>query len=423
MELKPGYKQTEVGVIPEDWDVKRLRDISPSQSVGIVINPSSYFEANGEVPMLVGSCISENKINAEKASRISSKNSERLSACRLKAGDLVTVRVGFPGTTAVVPTELDGCNCASMMIIRRHKSFDSYWLAQLLNSPIGRVQIENVEYGTAQKQFNISHAIDFIFPVPPPAEQSKIAEAAKNFDEYIESLEQKIEKKRRIKQAAMQELLTGKLRLPGFEGEWEVKRLGDEIRDLEAGVSVRSTTDNEQPSTGHYILKTSAVSQGQFSPIETKEIISCDISRAKTPIKAGDLIISRMNTPALVGECGYSHSDHPNLFLPDRLWRAAYRDPQAVSSRWLSYTLSTQQNRTRIKELATGTSGSMKNISKRPLLDLQIKWPSLDEQNTIAKVLSEMDDDIDAINAQLNKAQGIKRGMMQQLLTGKIRLR
>jgi len=242
-------------------------------------------------------------------------------------------------------------------------------------------------------------------------------------DALVAQLDGLIAKKRNIKQAAMQELLTGKLRLPGFEGEWEVKRLGDEIRDLEAGVSVRSTTDKEKPSSGRYILKTSAVSQGQFSPIETKEIISCDISRAKTPIKAGDLIISRMNTPALVGECGYSHSDHPNLFLPDRLWRAAYRDPQAVSSRWLSYTLSTQQNRTRIKELATGTSGSMKNISKRPLLDLEIKWPSLDEQNAIAKVLSEMDDDIDAINAQLNKAQGIKRGMMQQLLTGKIRLR
>lgn len=146
--------------------------------------------------------------------------------CRLKTGDLVTVRVGFPGTTAVVPAELDGCNCASMMIIRGHNSFDSYWLTQLLTSPVGREQIENVEHGTAQKQFNISDAINFSFPVPPAAEQNKIAEATKNFDEYIESLEQKIDKKRQIKQATMQELLTGKRRLPGFEGEWEVKRLG-----------------------------------------------------------------------------------------------------------------------------------------------------------------------------------------------------
>jgi len=231
-----------------------------------------------------------------------------------------------------------------------------------------------------------------------------------------------LSKKRLLKQAAMQELLTGKRRLPGFEGEWEVKRLGDEIRDLEAGVSVRSTTDKEQASTGRYILKTSAISKGQFFPTERKEIISSDISRAKTPIKQGDLIISRMNTPALVGECGYSHSDHLNLYLPDRLWRAAYRDPKAVSSHWLAYTLSTQHNRVRIKELATGTSGSMKNISKRALLDLEIKWPSLEEQIAIAEILSEMDADIGAISEHLLKAQGIKQGMLQQLLTGKIRM-
>ena len=196
MEVKPGYKHTEVGMIPKEWDVKRLSEISPSQSVGLVINPSSYFEANGEIPMLVGSCISENKIDVDKASRISRRSNEKLSASRLKAGDLVTVRVGFPGTTAVVPNELDSCNCASMMIIRGHKSFDSHWLAELLNSRIGRKQIENVEYGTAQKQFNISDAINFLFPVPPQAEQAKIAEVANGFDQYLENIEQKNQQKR-----------------------------------------------------------------------------------------------------------------------------------------------------------------------------------------------------------------------------------
>ena len=227
-------------MIPKDWDVKRLSEISPSQSVGLVINPSSYFEANGEIPMLVGSCISENKIDVDKASRISRRSNEKLSASRLKAGDLVTVRVGFPGTTAVVPNELDSCNCASMMIIRGHKSFDSHWLAELLNSRIGRKQIENVEYGTAQKQFNISDAINFLFPIPPQAEQAKIAEAANIFDQYLENIEQKISKKCLIKQAVMQELLKGKRRLPGFEGEWATVSLG----------SVAAMNSGGTPSTG-----------------------------------------------------------------------------------------------------------------------------------------------------------------------------
>jgi restriction endonuclease S subunit len=259
--------------------------------------------------------------------------------------------------------------------------------------------------------------------IPGPQEQANISKALGEVDQLIEQLEGLIYKKKNIKQATMQELLTGKRRLPGFEGEWEVKSLGSAVRDLEAGVSVRSTTGKDQPSTSHYVLKTSSVSQGQFLASESKEISSFDISRAKTSIKKDDLIISRMNTPALVGECGYSHSDHPNLFLPDRLWRAAYRDPHAVSSRWLAYTLSTQQNRTRIKELATGTSGSMKNISKRALLNLEIKWPSLEEQIAIAEILSAMDVDIDALSEHLLKVQEIKQGMMQQLLTGKVRLK
>jgi type I restriction enzyme S subunit len=411
MELKPGYKQTEVGVIPEDWDVKRLRDISPSQSVGLVINPSSYSEANGEVPMLVGSCISENKINAEKASRISSKNSERLSACRLKAGDLVTVRVGFPGTTAVVPTELDGCNCASMMIIRRHKSFDSYWLAQLLNSPIGRVQIENVEYGTAQKQFNISDAIDFIFPVPPPAEQSKIAEAAKNFDEYIESLEQKIEKKRRIKQAAMQELLTGKRRLPGFEGEWEVKRLGD-IAALNRNNIVPALYPDKLFT--HYSLP--AFDAEKAALVEA----GASIGSNKFTVPASAVLVSKLN---------------PRI---PRAWAPEVVPANAVAStEWLILTPNDGIDRNylfavccspafceQMELAATGTTGSHQRISPSIALDIKINvTPLRDEQVAISSLLSDMDSELSILYERLQKARELKQGMLQQLLTGKIRLR
>src|SRR3990172_7044812 len=111
MEVKAGYKQTEVGVIPDDWKVKRLQDISPSQSVGLVINPSTYFDDNGTVPMLVGSNIEENRINWDTAKRITAESNKSIPASQLRANDLVTVRVGEPGTTAVVPPELDGCNC------------------------------------------------------------------------------------------------------------------------------------------------------------------------------------------------------------------------------------------------------------------------------------------------------------------------
>jgi type I restriction enzyme S subunit len=209
-QLPEGYKQTEVGVIPEDWEIKRLKQISPSQSVGLVINPSSYFDDEGTVPMLVGSQISENHINWEIANRITEASNESLPASRLKAGDLVTVRVGEPGITAVVPPELDGCNCASMMIVRQHSSFSSLWLCYMMNSRLGKAQIDHVQYGTAQKQFNISDAIDFIYPVPPLPEQRAIATALSDVDALIAALDKLIAKKRHLKTATMQQLLTGK---------------------------------------------------------------------------------------------------------------------------------------------------------------------------------------------------------------------
>ncbi len=120
------------------------------------------------------------------------------------------VRVGAPGVSAVVPQHLDGSNCASMMIVRRHSTFNSAWLYWLMNSRVGRVQVEGVQYGTAQKQFNISDAVNFKYLVPTLAEQETIAGALSDADAWIESLEQLIAKKRQIKQGAIQELLTGK---------------------------------------------------------------------------------------------------------------------------------------------------------------------------------------------------------------------
>jgi type I restriction enzyme S subunit len=119
MAVKKGYKQTEVGVIPEDWDVKRLKEISPSQSVGLVINPSTYYSPSGTVPLLVGSNVKENSIDWASANKITDEGNQQIPASQLFAGDLVMVRVGDPGVTAVVPKELEGANCASMMIIRR----------------------------------------------------------------------------------------------------------------------------------------------------------------------------------------------------------------------------------------------------------------------------------------------------------------
>src|SRR5439155_12451499 len=113
-------------------------------------------------------------------------------------------------------------------------------LCYVMNSKIGLEQVKHVQYGTAQKQFNISDALNFRFPVPLLVEQAAIAEALSNADALIESLEQLLVKKRQIKQGAMQELLTGKKRLLGFSGNWEVKALG-ELADIRSGGTPSTT--------------------------------------------------------------------------------------------------------------------------------------------------------------------------------------
>ena len=421
MELRPGYKQTELGVIPLDWEVKQLGQISPKQGVGLVINPSTYFDRAGTVPLLVGSHVSENYIDATTANRISPASNNALPASRLSAGDLVTVRVGEPGVTAVVPMELDGCNCASMMIVRKHASFDSGWLCAAMNSWLGRRQVEGVQYGTAQKQFNISDAIDFKFGVPALPEQRAIAEALSDVDALLGGLDRLIAKKRDLKQAAMQQLLTGQTRLPGFSGHWSLGALGDVVSSLEAGVSVNST--DAAPEHGvPCVLKTSALVGGIFLPDEAKVIVTRDIVRARATPERDTILISRMNTPILVGEIAYVPRDFDTLFLPDRLWMARFSRGKRVNVRWMAFVLCSWAYRDLLRDVATGTSGSMKNISKSALLSMPVRFPSHEEQTAIAAILSDMDAELIALEARRDKTRAVKQAMMQELLTGRTRL-
>lgn len=161
-----------LGEVPAHWNMKRLKNISPFITVGIVVNPSEYVSENG-VPFIYGGDITEGNIAFDTARRITAADSLRNEKTLLSTGDILTVRVGAPGITAVVPTECEGGNCASVMLTRKGK-FNSYWLCYAMNSRMVRYQVELVQYGAAQEQFNISHAINFWVATPPLEEQSEI---------------------------------------------------------------------------------------------------------------------------------------------------------------------------------------------------------------------------------------------------------
>lgn len=162
-----------LGEAPNHWIIRKLKYISPRIAVGIVVNPSDYVSDEG-LPFIYGAEISESGIDAAKARRISPHHSQKNQKTMLREADLLTVRVGEPGVTATVPKSCEGGNCASVMLTRRG-NFSSEWLCHVMNSRVVRHQVSLVEYGAAQKQFNISDAIEFQVAMPPLNEQVEIA--------------------------------------------------------------------------------------------------------------------------------------------------------------------------------------------------------------------------------------------------------
>ena len=201
--------------------------------------------------------------------------------------------------------------------------------------------------------------------------------------------------------------------------DWGVSALRAAFPKLESGVSVNS--DN-MTSSKYHVLKTSAVHNGIVDPAEVKPVIKADYGRLKCPLVQGSIIISRMNTPALVGECGYVKNAPIDVYLPDRLWQVQNPKDSDYNFEWLNYLLNTKRYRDAVRATATGTSNSMKNISKERLMEIDIPCLSLDEQNRISAALSDIDTLIANLEKLIAKKKAIKQGAMQELLTGKQRL-
>ncbi|MHB0264567.1 restriction endonuclease subunit S [Klebsiella pneumoniae] len=197
---------------------------------------------------------------------------------------------------------------------------------------------------------------------------------------------------------------------------WVLGCVGDLLIGLESGVSVNGEDRHAQPGEKS-VLKVSAVSYGCFDPKASKVIDKSEISRAKTKPRAGQIIVSRSNTESLVGASAYIDKDYQDLFLPDKLWQTVPKSD--ASMKWLSYVLASEHVRYTLSKLATGTSGSMKNITKGELLTLKILIPSLPEQNKIAQILSTWDTAISTTQQLLANSNKQKKTLMQQLLTGK----
>ena len=209
-----------LGKVPAHWEVKRLKHISPVVTVGIVVNPSSFARDEG-LPFIHGGDIRERQINSQQARRISLTGSNFHAKTKLEEGDVLTVRVGATrGVTAVVPKDCEGGNCASVMLIRKG-NFNSEWLCFSMNDTLIQFQIELVEYGAAQPQFNISHAIEFWFPVPGRAEQDAIVDylltKTTKLGKLIDGAQETIDLLQERRTALISAAVTGKIDVRGWK--------------------------------------------------------------------------------------------------------------------------------------------------------------------------------------------------------------
>ncbi len=434
---KLGYKQTEVGVIPVDWEVKTLGEIASVGSGGTPdrLNPTYW---DGDVPWVTTTQINFNLI--DKANEFITRNGLEKSAARVyNPGTLLMAMYGQGKTRGKVAIlAISAAINQACAAINLNKGISSKYV--FFNLSARYEEIRSLSNTGNQENLNSTIIKNILLPLPKEEkEQRTISDVLSDVDALIASLDRLIAKKRDIKQATMQQLLTGKTRLPGFTEQlkpaykqtevgvipvdWEVHTLGDELDHLEAGISVNSVNEDFHIYAHEQaILKTSAVFNGYFLPHENKKIAPRDINRAKLSPRVDSIIISRMNTIDLVGECGYVDKDYSNLYLPDRLWMMRFKRKSKVNVKWLSYVLSYKKYKANIKLAATGTSGSMKNISKDSLLSINIPFPAPEEQQSIAAVLIDMDAEIVALEQKRDKTRALKQGMMQELLTGKTRL-
>jgi type I restriction enzyme S subunit len=195
---------------------------------------------------------------------------------------------------------------------------------------------------------------------------------------------------------------------------WSEALVSDIISEIQTGVSVNSENRRKRASEIG-ILKTSCISRGQFFPEEHKAVLADEVERVKTPLKAQSILMSRMNTPSLVGEVGYAQHSHPDIYLPDRLWM--FSGKEGISDTlFLSHLLSSDGFRQKLSDIATGTSGSMKNIPQSSFLQIPVQVPPLPEQKKIAEILSGIDKVMDLTKRKLASERDLRAALLNEMI-------
>lgn len=420
MELKPGYKLTEVGVIPEDWEVFPVGSLGTfSKGRGIRKDEA----ASGEIP-----CIRYGEIYTHHNDIVRSFNSRisdevARSSKRLFNGDLL-----FAGS-GETKEEIGKCvaflcdeetYAGGDIVILTPKKGNSKFFGYLFNTPIVVRQKASKGQGDAIVHISSSALSSIIIPFPLLSEQEAIAETLSDVDALIDALDRLIAKKRDLKQAAMQQLLTGQTRLPGFSGEWGVKRLG-EISLMHGRIGWQGLTQAEFTSNAEdpFLITGTDFKNGDIN-WGTAYHVSYERYEVAPQIQlhSDDVLMTKDGT---IGKMLYVKAiPYPGLATLNSHLLVLRPINNSYIPRFLFYQMLSRRFLNHIEQNKSGST--FFGLGQEATSRFMVLLPCLNEQQAIAAVLSDMDAEIAALEARCDKTRGLKQGMMQELLTGRTRL-
>ncbi len=443
-----GYKSTEFGFFPSNWHISTIDDLvkdnviaKPMDGNHGNIHPKSSDFVDDGIPFVMANNVQHGIVDLCNCSYISKKQADTLQKGFSKEGDILLTHKATIGNTAIVgEISTDYIMLTPQVTYYRVTNFerlDNRYLRYCMDGDMFQTQLISSSGGGTRAYIGITEQRKLSVVIPPLKEQTAIANALSDMDALLTELEQLIAKKQAIKTATMQQLLTGKTRLPQFAtytdcehkgqpkgmkpselGEipedWEVEPLGALLSENpKYGINAAAV-----PLSGNlpvYIRITDISEDGYFKPTKKVGVNSPFSDMYK--LKLGDIVLAR--TGASVGKSYLYQENDGELVFAGFLIKIS-PDQKRLSSEFLSHFLKTNQywNWVTVNSMRSGQPGINSNQYK----SLQLALPKIHEQNAIANILSDMDAEIQALEQRLAKTRQIKQGMMQELLTGKTRL-
>ena len=413
-----GYKQTEIGVISEDWGVKQLKEVVSKVIDNRGKTPPYSDNANIELIETASISFVNQYPDYSRVTKFVSKYTfDHWFREHPLKGDVLISTVGeYSGASGIMKHNRG--TIAQNLVALRIKEIDPIYVFYWTRSTNFRKQLSQVMMNQAQPSLRVPWLLNFYLNIPKPKEQTAIAAVLSDTDALLECLEKLIAKKKAIKQGTMQQLLTGKKRLPGFSEEWEVKKLG-EVGETYGGLSGKKNSDFDG---GKYpYIPFMNIMSNPVIDLQYFDYVNIQGDEKQNKAIKGDLFFNGSSeTPEEVGMCSVLQGDILNLYLNSFCFGFRLNNDLKTDGLYLSYFFRSPIGRQLVFSLAQGATRY--NLSKINFMKLEIPYPDPAEQTAIAAVLSDMDAEIESLGKKRDKYIMLKQGMMQQLLTGRIRI-